>query len=83
MTSSLKEFDIESFAAEEKMVLDGLTSDNSKSVIDPLEVSSTGPVESTMDIEGENESVSINQFGFFHCNDYSVYVESQSILSVC
>ncbi|XP_001602042.1 guanine nucleotide-binding protein-like 3 homolog [Nasonia vitripennis] len=56
LTSSMKEFDIESFAAEEKMVLDSLASDSSKSVLDPLEISSTGPVESTMDVEGENES---------------------------
>ncbi|XP_011495838.1 PREDICTED: guanine nucleotide-binding protein-like 3 homolog [Ceratosolen solmsi marchali] len=47
-----KDFDIENFAEEEKMLFDNLTTNNSlKSVIQPLKIDSTGPVEAVMDIE--------------------------------
>jgi len=40
-----KEFDIESFATEEKMMLDNfVTESTSNSVLDPVLVDSTGPV---------------------------------------
>lgn len=55
---AVAEFDIESFAAEEKMLLDGIEADkSSKSELSPLQVDSTGPVAALMDTEGENEPV--------------------------
>lgn len=50
-----KEFDIESFASEEKMMLDGVAAEAAKSVIDPLVIESTGPVVAAMELETAKE----------------------------
>ncbi|XP_072757984.1 guanine nucleotide-binding protein-like 3 homolog [Anoplolepis gracilipes] len=47
-----KEFDIESFATEEKMMLDNFTTDST----DPALIDSSGPVSSAMEIEIQKES---------------------------
>lgn len=54
-----KEFDIESFAAEEKMMLDNFTTDstNNPTIADPVLIDSSGPVTSAMDIDIQKESV--------------------------
>ncbi|KMQ92228.1 guanine nucleotide-binding 3-like protein [Lasius niger] len=49
-----KEFDIESFAAEEKMMLDNFTTDNS-TIADPVLIDSSGPVTAAMEVEIQKE----------------------------
>lgn len=49
-----KEFDIEKFAAEEKMMLDNFTTDNS--VADSTLIDSSGPVTAAMEVETQKES---------------------------
>ncbi|XP_011311746.1 guanine nucleotide-binding protein-like 3 homolog [Fopius arisanus] len=53
ITEDCKEFDIEKFTADEKMMLDDVTKEALKTtqVIDPLIISSTGPVEFAMEVE--------------------------------
>ncbi|KZC08771.1 PREDICTED: guanine nucleotide-binding protein-like 3 homolog [Dufourea novaeangliae] len=52
-----KEFDIESFAAEEKMMLDTFEEETAKkSKLDPLLIETTGPVLSAMEVEKEKET---------------------------
>nr|XP_031826759.1 guanine nucleotide-binding protein-like 3 homolog [Nomia melanderi] len=52
-----KEFEIENFAAEEKMMLDTFEEEVAKkSTIDPLLIESTGPVVSAMEIEKQKEA---------------------------
>ncbi|KAL6433281.1 hypothetical protein ACFW04_006462 [Cataglyphis niger] len=53
-----KEFDIESFAAEEKMMLDNFTTDssNNPTIANPVLIDSSGPVTSAMEIEIQKES---------------------------
>lgn len=47
-----KEFDINSFAEEEKMMLDGFETDAVKpGAINPLIIDSSGPVEATMEVD--------------------------------
>ncbi|EFN85760.1 Guanine nucleotide-binding protein-like 3-like protein [Harpegnathos saltator] len=48
-----KEFDIESFAAEEKMMLDNLTTESTcnPTIVKPLLVDSSGPVTAAMEVE--------------------------------
>ncbi|KAF7987932.1 hypothetical protein HCN44_003795 [Aphidius gifuensis] len=49
----IEEFDIEKFTAEEQMMLDNIVeeSENAQSIVDPLVVDSTGPVESIVATE--------------------------------
>ncbi|XP_076754145.1 nucleostemin 1 [Xylocopa sonorina] len=52
-----KEFDIENFAVQEKMVLDNIEEvSTKKKLIDPLLVESAGPVSSAMEIELQKEA---------------------------
>ncbi|KAG7203908.1 hypothetical protein KM043_013267 [Ampulex compressa] len=52
-----KEFDIESFAANEKMMLDNFVPDSvDNPIVDPLLIDSTGPVTSAMEIEMEKQA---------------------------
>ncbi|XP_070153322.1 guanine nucleotide-binding protein-like 3 homolog [Polyergus mexicanus] len=53
-----KEFDIENFAAEEKMMLDNFTTDstNNPTIVDPVLIDSSGPVTAAMEIEIQKES---------------------------
>lgn len=52
-----KEFDIESFVAEEKMVLDSFAEENAKNdSTEPLLIDSTGPVTASMEIELQKEA---------------------------
>ncbi|CAL7952325.1 unnamed protein product [Xylocopa violacea] len=52
-----KEFDIENFATQEKMVLDNIEEESTKKkLIDPLLVESAGPVSSAMEIELQKEA---------------------------
>lgn len=52
-----KEFDIESFAAEEKMMLDNFATDSaSDPTTDPVLINSTGPVTAAMEIEMQKET---------------------------
>lgn len=54
-----KEFDIESFAAEERMMLDNFAMDAANnSTTDPVLINSTGPVTMAMEIEMQKETVS-------------------------
>lgn len=54
-----KEFDIDSFVAEEKMMLDTFEGESAKKQIgDSLLIESSGPVTSLMEIEKEKEKVS-------------------------
>lgn len=54
-----KEFDIESFAAEEKMMLDNFEEESSKKqTIDSLLIESSGPVLSAMEVELQKQAVS-------------------------
>ncbi|XP_034946041.1 guanine nucleotide-binding protein-like 3 homolog [Chelonus insularis] len=49
-----EEFDIEKFMAEEKMVLDSIEQASSKTnltVVDPLQIDSTGPVDAAIELE--------------------------------
>jgi len=39
-----KEFDIENFATEEKMMLDNIVTESNDPVLDPMLIDSTGPV---------------------------------------
>lgn len=50
------EFDLENFAAEEKMLLDEIASESQKELA-PLKFESTGPVEAVMDVENEPKTV--------------------------
>lgn len=54
-----KEFDIENFATEEKMMLDNFTTDstNNPTIADPVLIDSSGPVTAAMEIEIQKESV--------------------------
>lgn len=54
-----KEFDIESFAAEEKMMLDDLAmeSTSNPTIVNPLLVDSSGPVSAAMEVEMQKEKV--------------------------
>lgn len=53
-----KEFDIESFAAEERMMLDNFATDSANnSTTDPVLITSTGPVTAAMKIEMQKETV--------------------------
>ncbi|XP_029678212.1 guanine nucleotide-binding protein-like 3 homolog isoform X2 [Formica exsecta] len=53
-----KEFDIENFATEEKMMLDNFTTDstNNPTIADPVLIDSSGPVTAAMEIEIQKES---------------------------
>lgn len=53
------EFDIESFAAEERTMLDNLATEgtNNSVIIDPLLVDSSGPVTAAMEVEMQKEAV--------------------------
>ncbi|KAK1129225.1 hypothetical protein K0M31_020353 [Melipona bicolor] len=52
-----KEFDIESFAAQEKMMLDNFEEEVAKKqAIDPLLIESSGPVTSAMEVELQKET---------------------------
>lgn len=53
-----KEFDIESFAAEERMMLDNLATEgaNNPIITDPLLVDSSGPVTAAMEVEMQKET---------------------------
>lgn len=51
-----KEFDIESFATEEKMMLDNFATDSTNNV-DPILIDSSGPVTAAMEIEMQNKAV--------------------------
>ncbi|XP_011174918.1 guanine nucleotide-binding protein-like 3 homolog [Solenopsis invicta] len=51
-----KEFDIENFVAEEKMMLDNLETDVASNPIDPVLINSTGPVTAAMKIEIQKEA---------------------------
>lgn len=54
----VKEFDIESFAVEEKMMLDNFATDSaSNPTTDPVLIDSTGPVTAAMEIEMQKEAV--------------------------
>lgn len=53
-----KEFDIESFAAQEKMMLDNFEESSKKQTIDSLLIESSGPVLSAMEIELQKQAVS-------------------------
>lgn len=54
-----KEFDIESFAAQEKMMLDNFEEESlKKQTIDPLLIESSGPVLSAMEVELQKQAVS-------------------------
>lgn len=57
MSQISKEFEIENFAAEEKMMLDTFEEEAKKSTLDPLLIESTGPVVSAMEIEKQKEAV--------------------------
>ena len=61
MSSATKDFDIEKFVAEEKMLLDEIAAESSsKTQLEPLKIDSTGPVQAVMDVEEEEkEAVSI------------------------
>ncbi|TGZ58409.1 guanine nucleotide-binding protein-like 3 homolog [Temnothorax longispinosus] len=52
-----KEFDIESFAAEERMMLDNFATDSANNpTTDPVLIDSTGPVTAAMEIEMQKET---------------------------
>ncbi|KAL2713456.1 guanine nucleotide-binding protein-like 3 [Vespula squamosa] len=51
-----KEFDIESFAAEERMMLDNVEAANADSVKEPVLFDSTGPVTSVMEVEVQKDA---------------------------
>lgn len=54
-----KEFDIESFAAQEKMMLDNFEEESlKKQTTDPLLIESSGPVLSAMEVELQKQAVS-------------------------
>lgn len=54
-----KEFDIESFATEERMMLDKFTIDSTNNPIaDPVLIDSSGPVTAAMEVEIQKELVS-------------------------
>lgn len=50
-----KEFDIESFAAEERMMLDDVEAANKDITVEPVLFDSTGPVTSVMEVEIEKD----------------------------
>lgn len=57
VTQMAKEFDINSFAEEEKMMLDGFETDAVKpGAINPLIIDSSGPVEATMEVDDQKET---------------------------
>lgn len=59
-----KEFDIESFAVEEKMMLDNFTTNSaSNSTTDPVLIDSTGPVTAAMEVEIQKEAVRYQYVG--------------------
>lgn len=51
-----KEFDIESFAAQEKMMLDNFEESSKKQTIDSLLIESSGPVLSAMEVELQKQA---------------------------
>lgn len=53
------EFDLENFAAEEKMMLDEIASESQKE-LSPVKIQSTGPVEAVMDVEDESKTVNFS-----------------------
>ncbi|KAJ8687512.1 hypothetical protein QAD02_023306 [Eretmocerus hayati] len=60
VNASMKEFDLENFAAEEKMLLDGIAAEgNAESLNEPLKMDSTGPVsamtEESLDVKIQNK----------------------------
>ncbi|KAL6257538.1 hypothetical protein P5V15_011112 [Pogonomyrmex californicus] len=56
VNETAKEFDIESFAAEEKMMLDNFTMDSTNNGADSTLIDSTGPVTMAMKIEMQKET---------------------------
>ncbi|XP_043475681.1 guanine nucleotide-binding protein-like 3 homolog [Leptopilina heterotoma] len=57
VTQMAKEFDINSFAEEEKMMLDGFETEAVKpGAIDPLIIDSSGPVEASMEVDNQKET---------------------------
>ncbi|XP_043287080.1 guanine nucleotide-binding protein-like 3 homolog [Venturia canescens] len=64
VTNIAKEFDIENFAATEKMMLDDVEAAAAKfnlNVVDPLLIDSTGPVECAMDIDQKKQEFKIQE----------------------
>lgn len=63
VTKVCEEFDIEKFAAEEKMMLDNVTEEASKTtpVVDALIIDSTGPVESAMEVEAKKKEFKLQK----------------------
>ncbi|XP_014208919.1 guanine nucleotide-binding protein-like 3 homolog [Copidosoma floridanum] len=55
VNSTVEEFDFEKLADEEKMLLDNLEAEN-ESELQPLQISSSGPVELSMEVEEKTES---------------------------
>lgn len=54
-----KEFDIERFAAEEKMMIDNFEEETAnKQTIDPVLIASSGPVMSAMEVDLQKQAVS-------------------------
>lgn len=54
-----KEFDIERFAAEEKMMIDNFEEETAnKETIDPVLIASSGPVASAMEVDLQKQAVS-------------------------
>lgn len=62
VTQMAKEFDIESFAAEERMMLDNVEAANKESAKEPVLFDSTGPVTSIMEVEIQKDAVSRRLF---------------------
>ncbi|XP_063989626.1 guanine nucleotide-binding protein-like 3 homolog [Diachasmimorpha longicaudata] len=63
ITKDCEEFDITKFTADEKMMLDNITEDGCKrtSVIDPLIIDSTGPVNSAMESEAKKKEFKLQK----------------------
>lgn len=57
VTEMNKEFDIESFAAQEKMMLDTFEESVEKLPTDPTLIESSGPVTSVIEFRKQNEAV--------------------------
>lgn len=60
VTQIAKEFDIESFAAEEKMMLDNLTTESTTrnpTIANPLLIDSSGPITAAMEAEMQEKTV--------------------------
>lgn len=56
VTQMAKEFDIDSFAAEERMMLDNFEAENKNSTNEPLLFDSTGPITSAMEVELQKDA---------------------------